>query len=352
MTAPMAPAITATAPARPPRTVVVAFYLWWAPITWQLIGLAYILLTFSEAARIGGPAWDVLLNDGPSALLLPVVCGVEIAFLFPMRRGMRAARIVLTVVGFLIAAALALLPTTMEGNPAALLTAFGLVVAVTIAAVVLMFVPSSNHWFAGATDAGVPDAALDTAAPVTRRPLIVTVAFWMWWVIVLAQFAFVIQDIVEVAQYGVGILVNVWWGDALDLAFAVVAAVFTPSLGHGSRVARIVLTVGSGVTLLLGLVVEPLLSWTIPWYTALFFLFLIAATVLLFVPVANRFFARRQAQPTHAVPHEATTAASATTTTSAVVPPSPYAIAPATDLEAAPGDAEPAGDDPQPVDES
>jgi hypothetical protein len=80
---------------RAPWLVITASYLWWGVIAAQLIGLAWIGLTFASAARIGGPAWDSLFTYGPVCLVMLALTISEVPLVLRLRRGSRAARLAL-----------------------------------------------------------------------------------------------------------------------------------------------------------------------------------------------------------------------------------------------------------------
>jgi hypothetical protein len=94
---------------RAPWPVITAFYLWWVVIAAQSIGLAWNGFAFAQAARIGGPAWDILFVYGPVVLLTLIATVLEIVFVVRLRRGSRAARVWLLVLAIPAAASVTMI---------------------------------------------------------------------------------------------------------------------------------------------------------------------------------------------------------------------------------------------------
>lgn len=148
MTAPIPPVAAETVALRAPREIVLSFYLWWIPIIVQGIILAYIGLTLDEAARIGGPAWDVLLEVALPAVIVTTLTTAEITCVFLVRRGWGGARIALIVIGGLMILLMAsqLLPQALSGDSPTVFVLLLFAVS-TICAILAMTTPPANAFF-------------------------------------------------------------------------------------------------------------------------------------------------------------------------------------------------------------
>lgn len=144
----------------PPQQVQTSFLLWAVIVLLQLVGIA---LTFAERETLRAAAEEqARARDGgridPQAVdtivTVGLVFGVVLAVLFAaailvcaifMRRGRNWARIVLAVLGGLLAlfALVSLVGGTVSAVVQSLLT-----LVVVIAALVLMFTEPANTWFA------------------------------------------------------------------------------------------------------------------------------------------------------------------------------------------------------------
>ena len=264
---PEAAAASAAAPRRrPPTLVIAAFYLWWPLIIGQSVALAYLALTLVQAARIGGPAWDVLFVDPPIAVPLLLMVTLEIAFAISLRAGSRIARAVLLAIATVtLAFALfvgipdngTLMPvvqTTVEvlaaSAPVDLSFVLKVLAAVALVASVLPFLPPANRYFWRPPRAPTPDVEDDSAAqsatPRRRRrmPWPVLVAFILWWPIIVIEalgLFFVGSQMAYYLGLGMGSTVTVMFavGVALPLLSMIAAEVtLVLFLRRGSRAAR------------------------------------------------------------------------------------------------------------------
>lgn len=147
MTASTAPTGSDLAHGRPPWPVVVSFYLWWIPILLQAVLLAYIGLSLAEAARVGGPAWDILFVDAVPALVVLTATTAEIVCVFLMRAGRRGVRISLLAVGLIMLALttwqVPSLTSLTDPDPV-LVVGLLLFVLGTIGAIIAMFTPPAS----------------------------------------------------------------------------------------------------------------------------------------------------------------------------------------------------------------
>ena len=158
-----APPAAAEPRRRPPTLVIAAFYLWWPLIIGQSIMLAYLALTLVQAARVGGPAWDVLFVDPPIAIPLLLLITLEVAFAISMRGGSRLARAVLLALAAVTVAfaflvgipnngtQMPVVQTTAEvlaaSVPFDLSLVLKLLAVIALVASVLPFVPPANSYF-------------------------------------------------------------------------------------------------------------------------------------------------------------------------------------------------------------
>lgn len=125
-----------------PTTVRASFWLWIASVVISLIA-AIVALSSGQYAEVNaGDNADVARAVAPWGLLGGAILGSALRVLFAvfLLRGKNWARIVLLIVA--IITALAGTGTVIGGNVFALLA-----LLVTIAAAVLMYVPSSNAYF-------------------------------------------------------------------------------------------------------------------------------------------------------------------------------------------------------------
>jgi hypothetical protein len=127
------------------RMILISFYLWWIPILLQACFLAYVGLSLAEAARVGGPAWDILLVDAIPALVAIVATAAEIIGAFLMRAGIRGGRIVLLAVGLvMLALVMWLASTSVAGSGPTASTVILLFGLSTLGAVITMFTPPAS----------------------------------------------------------------------------------------------------------------------------------------------------------------------------------------------------------------
>jgi hypothetical protein len=161
-------ALLPTAVSRPrrraPWPVIAAFYLWWLLIVAQSIGLVWIGFTFDQAARIGGPAWDILFVYLPIGLPTLVLVVSEIALVLRLRQASRAARIWLLVFAIPAAASVVFIVLEMwssaefaaasvgfvspvRPNPVGVWSMVAVTFVIAIAAGVLPFLPPVGRFF-------------------------------------------------------------------------------------------------------------------------------------------------------------------------------------------------------------
>jgi hypothetical protein len=139
---------------RAPRPLISSFYLWWLVVGLQSTYLAYTGLTFAEAARIGGPAWDVLFDFAIPDVVVLAVTTLQLTFVLLMRQGIRGSRVVLVVIAVIMGPVDYLLATqvwrffastyAVQSAPI-ILTA--VIVTASAIAVVAMYLPVSNAFF-------------------------------------------------------------------------------------------------------------------------------------------------------------------------------------------------------------
>lgn len=237
---------------RPPTLVIAAFYLWWPLIIGQSIMLAYLALTLVQAARIGGPAWDVLFVDPPIAIPLLVMITLEVAFATSMRGGGRVARAVLVVLAAVTVAFAFLVPIPDNGTqmpvvqttaevlaasvPFDLSLVLKLLAIIALVASVLPFAPPANSYFKQASNPVLQDIAGDAQAPGSmprprqRMPWQVLLAFILWWPLILIEALVLFLVGQQMAYYlglGMGSVVTVMFavGVALPLLGMIAAEV-------------------------------------------------------------------------------------------------------------------------------
>ncbi|SFS00821.1 hypothetical protein SAMN04487846_1412 [Microbacterium sp. cf046] len=261
-----APPSAAAPRERPPTLVIAAFYLWWPLIIGQSVILAYLALTLVEAARVGGPAWDVLFVDPPTVVPLLLLITLEVAFALTMRGGSRVARAVLLALAAVTIAFAFLVgipdhgtrtpvvQTTAEVLAASVPVDLSLVLkvlaAIALVASVLPFVPPANRYFWRPPYAPTPDVEDGSPAqgtmprPRRRMPWQVLVAFILWWPIIVIEGLVLFAVGSQMAYYvglGMGSVITVLFavGVALPLLGIIAAEVtLVLFLRRGSRVAR------------------------------------------------------------------------------------------------------------------
>lgn len=295
------PTAQASAPAfgRAPVLVVVAFYLWLPIIIAQSIVLAYMALTLAQAARIGGPAWDVVFVDPPIAISLLLMVTLEVGFAISMRAGGRVGRVVLVLLAVLNAtfAFLVGAPPTGTRMPVVQTTAQVLASSVAfdldlilkvlsviaLTASVLPFLPAASAYFArqqgtksqapsesspsipvseqtgNGEPISSPDAeAVRDAETLARRarPWQVIVAFILWWPLVLMQVAALVYLGTTIAYY-----LGLDMGSVVTVLFIVGVGVPLLGLVAGEIALNLALLRGSRVARwwLLGLAISTLL---------------------------------------------------------------------------------------------
>jgi len=268
---------------RPPALVVCAFYLWLPLIVAQAIVVAYLALTLAQAARIGGPAWDVLFVDPPFAISLLMLVTLELGFAITMRRGSRVGRIALLVLALLSAAFSFLVGIPASGTrmpvvqvtpqvlaasvPFDLDLTLDVLVVVALTASVLPFLPPANRYYwkppaapaavipesAAVTDDGTlvepaieyEESTPDAAAPRRRgKPWPIIVAFILWWPVIVLQGAALVYLGTTIGYYlgmDMGSTVTVFFivGAGVPVALLVVAEIVLDiAMLRGSSVAR------------------------------------------------------------------------------------------------------------------
>ena len=320
---------------RPPTLVIVAFYLWWPLIIGQSIMLVYLALTLVQAARIGGPAWDVLFVDPPIALPLLLMITLEAAFAISMRGGSAVARAVLFVLAAVTVAFALVVPIPDNGTrmPVVQTTAevlaasvaFDLSLILTVLAVgalvasVLPFLPAANSYFERAPGRVMRDdeADLPSSSPLSRprrrMPWQILVAFILWWPLILIEALALFLVGQQMAYYlglGMGSMVTVMFAIGVVLPLlGVIAAEVTLVffLRRASRVARrwllslaiptAVLAIWPALAVLIAQVLPAeraiangLLGVEIASIGALIAVLALAASILPYLPPGNRFF--------------------------------------------------------------
>lgn len=235
-------------PSRAPSAIVLSFYLWWTAIALQSAYIAYCGLTFAEAARIGGPAWDILFDLELPVLVVLFVTALEIGFTLLLRRGFRGSRIVLIAISvFMVPATFVttaqvwrLVPYGIEMvDPAVPVVA--VLVLVSATAIVTMYLPESNAFFRSHRPARDPEG-------LSPRPTLVVVAFWLWWpMIVLESLGLVLFAALIVGSFVAG--PDWYYSVFVELIFAAPVVLLAGTLGlvmmllvfrmrKGSRAAR------------------------------------------------------------------------------------------------------------------
>ncbi|WP_426324531.1 hypothetical protein [Microbacterium sp. E-13] len=171
-------------PPHAPWPVVGAFYLWWVLIVVQSIGLAWMGLVFGQAARVGGPAWDILFVYVPIGLPILALVVVEVVFVVRLRRASRAARVVLAILALPTAGAAMVIVSNMwsAGLAAAASVSFagpnltgvwmawvliGALFLIAIAAAILPFLRPASRYFSKKPHA---DPAPSAFQPVVAEP--------------------------------------------------------------------------------------------------------------------------------------------------------------------------------------
>ena len=320
---------------RPPALVIVAFYLWWPLIIGQSITLAYLALTLAQAARVGGPAWDVLFVDPPIAFSLLLMIAVEVAFVVQMRGGSQVARVVLLVLGTLNAAFAFLvgIPATGTRMPVVQTTAqvlaesvavdlaliLNVLAVLAVAASLLPFIGPASRYFwkppRAADPATAGDPTMRVAGSRRRRamPWPVLVAFILWWPLILIEALGLVILSRSIAQYignGMASVVTLLFAVGVGLPLLAMIAAEIPLvlfLRRGSNVARWwlltlaipmgLLTAWPAVTLIVaeiggtdeGLGGGPFIE-LVSMIGAVVAVLALAVAVLPFLPPANRYF--------------------------------------------------------------
>ena len=320
---------------RPPTLVIVAFYLWWPLIIGHSIMLAYLALTLVQAARIGGPAWDVLFVDPPVALPLLLMITLEASFAISMRGGSGVARAVLVVLAAVTVAFALVVPIPDNGTrmPVVQTTAevlaasvpFDLSLILTVLAAgalvasVLPFLPAANSYFERAPRAvaGDDEADLPSSSSISRArrrmPWQVLVAFILWWPLILIEALALFLVGQQMAYYlglGMGSMVTVMFaiGVALPLLGVIAAEVtLVFFLRRASRAARrwllflaiptAVLAIWPALAVLIAqalpaerAIANGLLGAEIASVGALIAVLVLAASILPYLPPGHRFF--------------------------------------------------------------
>jgi len=320
---------------RPPSLVIAAFYLWWPLIIGQSIMLAYLALTLVQAARLGGPAWDVLFVDPPIAIPLLLMITLEVAFAMSMRGGSRVARAVLIALAAGTVAFAFLVPIPNNGTrmpvvqttaevlaasvPFDLSLVLKLLAVIALVASVLPFVPPANSYFQRAPSPVMRDIEGDAPSPSSiprprrRMPWQVLVAFILWWPLILIEALALFLVGQQMAYYlglGMGSLVTVMFavGVALPLLGVIAAEVtLVFFLRRGIPAARRWLLILAIPTALLAIwpVTAVLIAQAIPaersiangWLGVeiasiggLIAVLALAASILPYLPPGNRFF--------------------------------------------------------------
>jgi len=251
---------------RPPTPVIAAFYLWWPLIIGQSIMLAYLALTLVQAARIGGPAWDVLFVDPPIAVPLLLMITLEVAFAISMRGGSRLARTILIALAAVTVAFAFLVPIPDNGTqmpvvqttaevlaasvPFDLSLVLKLLAVIALVASVLPFVPAANSYFQRDPRPVMGDIKADVHSTISiprsrrRMPWQVLIAFILWWPLILIEAVALFLVGRQMAYYlglGMGSVVTVMFavGVALPLLCMIAAEVtLVFFLRRGSPAAR------------------------------------------------------------------------------------------------------------------
>lgn len=320
---------------RPPTIVVAAFYLWWPLIIGQSIMLAYLALTLVQAARIGGPAWDVLFVDPPIALPLLLMITLEVAFAISMRGGSRVARTVLVVLAAVTVAFAFLVPIPDNGTqmpvvqttaevlaasvPFDLSLVLKLLAVIALVASLLPFAPPATSYFPRSARPVMRDieSEVDSSSSISRprrrMPWQVLVAFILWWPLILIEALALFLVGQQMAYYlglGMGSVVTVMFavGVALPLLGMIAAEVtLVFFLRRGNPAARRWLLYLAIPTALLAIwpVLAVLIAQVVPaersiangWLGVeiasiggLIATLALAASILPYLPPGNRFF--------------------------------------------------------------